>query len=388
MIVSHASAGPSSTAWAARGVITGRHYWELTLAAQPGESFASTWTSAGIAARQPGDENVRLRTTRIAKTGELIVQPGRDRSIINGDTLMFAIDADRRMGYWGHNGQWRNGVPGESDGTPLRLEAGEQFFAFAGASGAHNKGPEGDRWVANFGGRRFKYAIPAGYDSYGASAGAQLVVAPSPAHAGEAGSTPGRLSGQMLQGVVQVGGQAVPLPAGQWRVLAAFKGSASSPAEAVLLGQFAGKAMYRMVAVNAAKGASATVPYRSCLRQDVFFQSNQDARADVTDCWWVNHATQLWEQQNLFKAGQLELAKLGIQPSAVFINVGFHRSGPDGFVTAFYYFDPLEDGFTSSAVQWDRSEWHKSRIDADRTAYARRLVEWGRNWLPIFHASR
>jgi hypothetical protein len=396
LIASYCCAGAMSTAWASRGVVSGRHYWELTLTTQPGEQTAGTWTEAGIAPRAAVDSG-RVKKPSVRGGEELAVRPGRDPSIRNGDVLMFALDADQKLGYWGINGQWRNGTPGSAGGLALALAPGEQFFAFGTLSTRSDKSvPEGDRWIANFGGQKFRYAVPPGYDSYGSSGGgaaaAQLAQVPSPAPA-PGPVAPDSMLGKVIQGTATVSGQSVPLPDGKWVVLAHFKGSAAAPGDAVLLGQVTGRDLRRMIAINAARGArpaSKGATFRSCLRQDVFHQSNQEGRPDAPQCWWVNHATALWEQQGLFRAAQGELATRGVQTSAVYLNVGFYRSDADGFATAFYYFDPAEEGIASDAVPWAQSEWHKSRIGADpqRSAYAQKLADWGRHWAPVFFATR
>lgn len=388
--------GGSAPAIATKGLSSGRHYWEVMLAVQPGEPFASTWTAAGVVARKPSDEErdliFRIKGSRDSAT-VFQISPGRDRSIVNGDVLMFALDVDKRLMYWGHNGQWRNGMPGQAGGTPMTLGPGEQFFAFGEAAKPGRDGtPESDRWIANFGGQKFKYALPAGFDSYGTTGSGLGVgatsLAPGTSAAAPAAAPPhvDTLIGKAMQGSVEVGGQSVPLPDGAWTVLSHFKNSGAS--DGMVLGQITRKTLQRLIAVQA--GAGPRPAPRSCMRQDILFSSNTSGRADVTQCWWINHATGIWGDHNLFRSAQLELEQRGVQAGSVFINVGFHRTTPSGHATVFYYFDPAEAGQRSAATSWSASEWHKARIDEDpaRHAYVQKLTEWGRNWAPIFYASR
>lgn len=170
LVANYCCAGAFSTTWASKGVTHGKHYWELILSVRPGEQHADAWTASGVAAVQEGkgdSYSVARAVTGSANT--LAVSAGRDKSIVNGDTLMFALDADQRIVYWGVNGQWRNGEPGSHGGTNLVLTQNAVFKPFASLSASSNKNtPEGDRWIANFGGKPFRYPIPPEYDSYGA----------------------------------------------------------------------------------------------------------------------------------------------------------------------------------------------------------------------------
>lgn len=388
LILGYGGWGARSVGHVDRGVTTGKHYWELTFSAQPGETHPQSWTSAGIIGLSPTPDMSDLM--RLHEAGSLVLEVGRDKSVRNGDVLMFALDAENRLGYWGLNGAWRNGVPGERGGTPLTLRSGQQFMATGSAAAPKAGGPEGDRWIANFGATAYRYPVPAGFGPYAVGRNAQAAAATAAPAPGQL--PPEALLGKSFEGSVDVSGETVPLPQGRWTVLAHFRGNAGQTGDAVLLGQLQGKEMRRMVAVQAARARRpvGATTFRGCLRQDVFFQSNDAGRTDAPSCWWVNHTTGTWDEQTLFKAARLELDQRGVQASSVWLNVGFYRSDADGFAVAFYYFDPGEEGIRSQPYLWSQSEWHKSRIDADaaRSAYARKLVDWGRTWAPVFFASR
>lgn len=400
LIASYCCAGAASTVWASKGIERGRHYWELTLSARPGESAADTWTAAGVEPHASVAVSAERASRRMHGPGGsqsgLSVEVGRDRSIRNGDVLMFALDADKHVAYWGVNGQWRNGIPGQQGGASLQLRPGEQFVAFGRLSASSaNAAPEGDRWIANFGGRKFKYPIPPGFDSYGSSgrsgSGVAATAASSPLPPPAA---PDALVGQVFGTSVTVSGQAVPLPDGKWLVLSHFKGSLRSPGDAIVLGQVVSGQLRRMVVVHAyrrgAEPALKVAGFRSCSRQDIVFSEQATSLPESIQCWWVNHATSVWQEQALLQSAHLELEQRKISFPAVFMNVGFHRANPDGFATSFYYFDPAEEGIASSPITWQLSEWHKSRIEGDpqRKAYVEKSVAWGRNWAPIYFAAK
>ncbi len=401
LIAAHCCAGPGSTVWATRAVSGGRHYWELTLSTQPGEPKPSTWSSAGIAGH---DETKRhmgiLRPQRPGvSSGRLSVDVGRDGSIRGGDVLMFAVDADRKLGYWGVNGQWRNGTPGETGGTSLELAPGEQLKPYAIPASPRGGAVEGDRWLANFGASKFRFAVPAGFDSYGASSSASSIApgrpstAALPPTAPAPPAVPDSMMGKLFQNTVIVGGQTVPLPEGRWQTLAHFKGSAQAPGDAMLLGRVADNQVKALVAVHAHRAAAPGAPpkvLKGCQREDVIFYSGPDAQPDLVRCWWVNHATNVWQDQPLFRAAQLELTQRKIEFSGVYLNVAFYRATPEGFATTFYYVDPAGAGIDSRQGAWSESEWRKDRLAADgtRAAFAEKTVNWGRDWAPIYFASK
>lgn len=399
LIAAYCCAGAMSTVWASKHVSNGRHYWELTLSARPGEQTADTWTAAGVGSH--GTDGGRIGPTAVSRGGPqtgLSIEVGRDKSIRSGDVLMFALDADKKLAFWGVNGQWRNGTPGVQGGTPLQLTPGEQFAPFGSLSASSgNTAPEGDRWIANFGNQKFRFPLPAGFDSYGTSGGAGALVQASAAAQQAAGppqGLPDSMIGRISNGSITVSGQVIPLPDGAWTTLAFFKGSQAAPGDAMVLGQIVSGQLKRMVAIHAYRKTGdvpfKSAPMKSCSRQDMVFVEDSGAKPDSTRCWWVNHATSVWENQALLRSANLELAQRKVNFSSVFLNAGFHRANPDGFATAFYYFDPTEEGIGSSATQWQSSEWHKSRISSDpqRLAYVEKTISWGRGWAPIFFATK
>ena len=205
------------------------------------------------------------------------------------------------------------------------------------------------------------------------------------------------LMGTTLRGHVVVAGQSVPLPAGDWVALAFFRGGAgATKGDAAILGRLDGHRLSGMVAINAATfgarvTASSQPPFASCERTDYVARSRvvNEAGGDQR-CWWINHATAIWQEQGPFRAAYQELAQRQVTPSQVLLNVGFRRADRDGFVTALYYFDPAEQGIGSAPLIWKASEWHKDRIQSDpaRLRYVEDLRAWGESWAPRFFASR
>lgn len=404
LIAAYCCAGASSTVRADRSVSSGRHYWELTLSVRPGEQSPDTWTNAGVTAEanDPGPRQARIRPAAISTNGGssslTAIGWGQQRIYRNGDVFMFALDADHGLVYYGLNGQWQNGRPGESGGNPVGSPGGN-FTPFVTISASSAKsGPEGDRWIANFGGSSYKYPIPAGFSAYGTGVAAQSIstaistrVAAQQSPAGMQ-PVPQTLLYRVFEDEVLISGQRIPLPPGRWLALAHFRGQASSrQGDSVVLGRIDKGRTTGLVAINAYFGASqgnGFPAFKGCDRSDyVHFSRLANEAFGTQRCWWINHATQVWDQP-LFRAAKSVLEERGGTVPPTLVNVGFRRADSSGFTTAFYYFNPEESGISSQPAPWYMSEWHKDRIslDARRVDYIKELRNWGSSWAPIFYA--
>ena len=398
LIAGYCCAGASSTVFTDTAVSSGRHYWELTLSVRADAEHPDTWTNAGIwASSSPTAHSPRafLAPRPAGDPNSLsVIQWTQQKNYRNGDVFMFALDADRGMGYYGLNGRWLNGEPGVSDGGALGAK-GSTYRPFVTISASSQKTtPEGDRWIANFGATHFKYAVPQGYSAFGSSGPVALPHGVSSARTGQvlggSGSAASPL-GKEFEDTIPVGGQSVPLPPGKWTGLAFFRAAPnSSQGDSVVLGRFEKGKLVGMVAANAQKfpaGVAPGVPvYRPCERKDYLFVDRQinDAFGEQR-CWWINHATGLWDGEPIFKAAKGVAEQHGAVPN-VFVNVAFRRADRQGFVTAFYLHDPGESGISSTIGAWRSSEWHRDRVAQDprRVEYVKELKKWGRVWAQMF----
>jgi hypothetical protein len=406
LVVGHGGPGGTSYFHASRGVSSGRHYYELMLTTVAGEATAGTWSAAGVA--------VSGGTPDMGQLATLIAGPGRGAMLVRanngyrtGDIFMIAIDAVNRVAYWGHNGQWMNGVPGERGGQPLTVSPGQMIFPYVGAMSASRNNPDSDKWTANFGSSPFRYAMPPGFNSYGSSEAngstdtsvnpSTAMATASPSAAVAASVPKDALMGRSFIDRIVVGGEAIPLPSGTWITLAHFRARPGSvDGDAVILGRIEDKRLSGMVAINAfshavPSAASGFDAFPNCERDDYLVRNRDrnEARGEQR-CWWVNHATGIWTGQAAFRAAFAELGQRGISPPLVMLNVGFRRATTQGFATAFYYFDPERERIRSMSTTWADSEWHKSRVasDPERVRYVQQLERWGESWAPIYYASK
>jgi hypothetical protein len=397
LIAAYCCAGPSSTVRANRGVNTGRHYWELTLSVRPGEQNPDTWTTAGVSTEEKTSQLIdAVRASRGATADSRTasfsaIGWNQQKSYRNGDVLMFALDAERGLVHYGVNGQWRNGQPGESGGEPVG-RPGATFIPYVNISASTSKTtPEGDRWIANFGGSAFRFPIPTGFDAYGTSAPVQA----STTGLARTGGSPVSQSpvGKFFDDEIVVGGQRIPLPPGKWRGLAFFRGQQNkAEGDSVLLGKFEKGAVSGIIGINAytigaGTSTSGFPAFAGCDRNDYLHVHRQSNEAfGAQRCWWVNHGTQVWDQP-LFRAAKPIVEEHGAVAPALMVNVAFRRATINGFATAFYYFNPEEGGIASQTTNWSQSEWHMTRISTDpsRVKYVKDLIDWGNSWAPVFY---
>ena len=390
LIAAYCCAGAFSSVRADRAVSSGQHYWELTLSVRPGEQHPDTWTTAGVTTDNKTSPPIMPRSGQSATA--ITALDRRKDGYRSGDTFMFALDADRGMVFYGLNGQWLNGQPGFSGGTAVGAP-GAQFTPFVNISASSSKsGPEGDRWIANFGGSRYKYPIPAGYAAYGTSVSNRVAQAASAQLTGtpDTSSSP---VGKIVEDLTTIAGQQVPLPAGKWLGLAYFKGAPNTTSgDSAVFGKVEKGRIVEMVAINAFKHANQKngfPSFRACDRTDyVHINRDRNDAFGPQRCWWVNHATQIWDSQPIFQAAKGVIEQRNLVAPAVLMNVGYRRANENGFVTAFYYFSPEEAGIQTPATTWSNSEWHKDRIanDPKRTEYIKELLAWGKSWAHIFFA--
>lgn len=389
---------------ASKPVTSGRHYWELTLTVKPGELFPDTWTDAGVTtdSRTLANSPPRPQEPGLQRAGQAslsILGLGQQRHYRTGDVFMFALDADRGLLYYGVNGQWKNGRPGEAGGEAAGV-AGSSFTPFATISAVPAKSApeESDRWAANFGGSSYKYPVPPTFSAYAASAALPRAAPAMPLRtSGQQPSplTPDRAQSPLygiFEGEFTVSGQRIPLPNGKWLGLAYFRGQADTTnGDTVVLGRVEKNRVTGIIAINAysSTGQNNGFPaFKACDRSDYVHINRQANEAfGPQRCWWINHASQIWDQP-IFRAARTVLEERGVAIPSVLVNVGFRRANAKQFCTAFYLYNPEAASISSQSTTWNMSEWHKDRIslDARRVDYVKNLRDWGNDWAPAFYA--
>lgn len=403
LIAAYCCAGALATVVANTPVSSGKHYVELTLSVRPGSSSPDTWTSAGVttpdrASPMTPSLAYPLQTSSRSQTSTSMIAWGQWSAYRNGDVFMLAIDADRGLVYHGVNGQWINGVPGGPGGTTIGPR-GAKLVPYVNISASSSKStPEGDRWIANFGGSEYKYPIPEGFGAYATNVPVTTSThaARSPSPAGPFNATAPQVSAspvnRFFEEEIAIAGQPVPLPPGKWMGLAFFRGSPGRlDGDTVVLARFDNNRVAGMVAINAYTDSinkSGFPAYPPCGRTDyLHIERERNDTFGPQRCWWINHATQPWDEP-VFYAARSILEERHISVPEVFVNVAFRRANMTGFTTAFYYSNPEEASIQSQVMEWRSSEWHRDRIknDPKRVAYVKELETWGKSWAQVFYA--
>lgn len=388
LIASYCCAGPFSTVQADTGVTSGRHYLELTISVRPGAQNPDTWTQAGITLSQSGRQVLGDRSS--GGNSYSVISWGQNKAFSHGDVVMMALDMDKGQFYWGVNGRWRNGDPEGSTGDPL--VAGKAYRPFVSISSS-SKNLEGDKWIANFGSRPFKYQIPAGYASYGTYSRAVSVASsqpPSNSMSG-AGSGSNPFFNQSFSNQITLLGKTLPLPDGRWRGIG-YMQIAANQDEMVALAKIEHQKLAELVAVRVqtVKGKKGNGAQQTCDRREVFAKSVIASNPDGTQlCWWVNHAAQVWNQP-LFNLSGSNLSQLSVPLPNTLVNTAFHKADFDSAITVFYYSNPESAGISTINTNWQSSEWHKDRVEQypEKLAYLKKRELWAESWLPIIKAMK
>jgi hypothetical protein len=372
LVAEYCCAGASSTVYPNVYVSQGKHYLELTISVHPGGDHPDTWTDAGLAAA------TTTATRKPMRPGSGLSLGVKRKELVHGDVVMMAIDMDAGAYYWGVNGRWRNADPADGNGEPIDRSAAYAPYVTLSASSSKQT-PEGDRWIANFGAKAFKYAPPAGYGAYGAAPTVRVASSTASASADP-------YTGQFFSDTVAIGSTSIPLPEGRWRGVGYVKQSAAD--QTVMLARIAGDRVLEFAAirVQAQPNGTGFDPFTSCGRDDLYARktaSNQ--KGGEQSCWWVNHAARMWNQP-AFSLAAANLAALKVAPPATMINSGVRKAGKTTAVTAFYYANPQVAGFDEPATDWRNSPWHKDNVgqNAQRKAYLDARVDWTRSWAPLF----
>lgn len=276
--------------------------------------------------------------------------------------------------------------PGQLTGVPSRGGASDATF-----------GPDPHKGVR--GARAAPAAAPDGVGgvmqpstTHGAAPprGGQPIVptAPDPALTS---SSPvhGVLMGRKFTSEFPFQGRKVPLPPGEWTVLAALKASNSPQTqEAVALAKTTGSRLDGLVSIFGQRllpeNATGWRRHSACDRKDAYFlEAAANEEFGRQDCLVVNHIESRYLSASDSPAwmrgavGQLTVQQVAI-PHTLLL-VGFRAASKEQFLNLIYYFNPASEGLVTTPAQWNESDWHKNYIGRfpDKKEYAERLKTWG-----------
>lgn len=199
--------------------------------------------------------------------------------------------------------------------------------------------------------------------------------------------------GTSFANFVTIGKNRIPLPAGEWQLVAAHVSQASTGGlidgnvgRAALM-QETGDSGFSAVHVSANTNLSSCRgwkrPKSMCDRKDTHHnESDRNYNATDAQCWNVNHRIIDPDRKTKSKYVQKvqdALKKRGMTTRTMIVN-SFFRSGQCNFVRLIYYSDPTQFGFERETAKWTDSVWHKDNVDTDprRKAFVAASKDAGR----------
>ena len=203
---------------------------------------------------------------------------------------------------------------------------------------------------------------------------------------------------------IAVEGFNVPLPPGQWAMLANsgihLRGATGM---AYFLGRIEHKKLVgaiRLFALRSIEQPGDGFPAANgCTsgNADLDYLALDSVTAyDHQACWLINNfftpPLQQWADRavkiaSLDRAAAGDLAAKGVSYPQDFLGVRFTRAEKWGLLEAMYLFDPELDGISSDTVLSAReSDWHGPNVGRfpDKAAYVAKMRSWGENFWPTF----
>jgi hypothetical protein len=212
------------------------------------------------------------------------------------------------------------------------------------------------------------------------------------------------MMGRVYTGSIPVSGFTLPLPEGNWAMLANssihYKDNSGM---SYFLGKIENKRLTGMVTVYALKATPPSVidaswpmvNWSGCSRTNALFMSKEPPDNNGLDsCWYIyNFFTPNMEKwadravamNSIVRAAAGDLAAKGVTYPQDFISVEFSRISNWGFLYAIYMFSTEVEGMKSSeALAYPDSDWAPNNISRfpEKEAYLEKIKQWGNMFLP------
>jgi hypothetical protein len=225
--------------------------------------------------------------------------------------------------------------------------------------------------------------------------------------AAQTGLNPG-LYGRTYSGSIQVNGFQLPLPAGNW-VMLANQGINFPTASGTdyFFGRIKDKHLVGAILVYTLRPKSPSdtvmsslVKMAGCNRADALYMSSTEmADGGFPSCWfthgwfsspmltWADRASHL---ESVLRATGGDLAAKGVDYPQDFVAVQFVRNQTWGLLYAEYLFSPQAEGIQSNIVStYLDSDWTHDHIGRfpEKVAYAEKIKAWGMTFWPKFESA-
>jgi hypothetical protein len=200
----------------------------------------------------------------------------------------------------------------------------------------------------------------------------------------------------------------VPLPPGEWAVLATsnifVKSNPQNAGTTYFIGKIEKGRLVGALQINALRTPAAAPTgfdeFKACSNPDNLF-TNKEAVApfDHQACWvihsfftppWLQWGDKGFPMENLMRAAAGDLAAKGVTYPQDLVAVQFIRSEKWGVLNATYLFSPEQDGIQSTVVPTFRdADWFARNVQRfpEKLAYVEKLRKWGDVFWPRFKAA-
>jgi hypothetical protein len=212
------------------------------------------------------------------------------------------------------------------------------------------------------------------------------------------------LLGRTFQGTLSVNGFKVPLPPGEWAILAngTVAGNAHPQNKGTIyfLGQIVHKRVVAAMWVQAMRSPGlGFTNNENCTNPANLQVLDESKGTDHQGCTWIRSyfsaTMQQWADKSahmdvMARAAGRDLAAKGVSYPQELVTAGFEQAEKWGELTAGYMFSPEKDGISSNVVPAFRdSDWSKSNLQRypEKVAYVNKLQQWATSFSPKFQAA-
>jgi hypothetical protein len=212
------------------------------------------------------------------------------------------------------------------------------------------------------------------------------------------------LLGRTFQSTLLVNGFKVPLPPGQWAMLAngAVTGNAHPENKGMIyfLGQIVQKRVVAAMWVQAMRSPGlGFIQNQNCTNPANLYVLDEPEGTDHQGCTWIRSYFSADMQQWADKSAHIDqmaraaggnLAAKGVSYPQELVTAGFQQAEKWGELSAGYMFSPEKNGISSNVVPTFRdSDWYKSNLQRypEKVAYVNKLQQWATSFSPKFQAA-
>lgn len=196
-------------------------------------------------------------------------------------------------------------------------------------------------------------------------------------------------SGGIYSDHITLANTQIPLPAGNWQVIAYARIPHGAKEEALIsLAQNVDgvlKSLYaaRIEVVANNRGFAGNLSCQDA--ENYFAKTVSDSPKGTQLCYWIEHLHSPW-QQPLFDITASRLQSMGVNIPSNVVNIGFYTTNATTSITAYLYANPEAKSIYTQPSNWYASPWNKNRIHRDpkREAFMTEQQRWAESWLQFF----